>query len=86
MSWFGNLFKKTTPDVCTAHILDPIQGVHTQNWIIGNHISREDYDTFKDREGNVYVATIYEKGEPKQLLAAKSVWDPMRRHLSGDKR
>jgi hypothetical protein len=59
-----------------------MHGIQTRNWIIGESISRESYDRFKDGKGNVYVLAVYEKGEANLSLVPKSIWDQAEQHFA----
>lgn len=74
--------KATVHDGCTAHILDPMHGVQIQNWIVGDRITREAYEKFKDGKGNVYVLAVYEKGEANLSLVPKAIWDQAKQHFA----
>lgn len=61
---------------CTVHVLDPMQaGPRTETWNIGEHIGRETYEKWKDSKGDLYVLTIYEKGEPRSSVLQKEIWE-----------
>ncbi len=58
-----------------AHISDPVKGHYEENWVIGEQISKEDYDNFRDGNGEIYVWVIYEGGEPNINFVRKEMWD-----------
>jgi hypothetical protein len=72
---------------CVVHILDPkSDGAWTENWIVGEQVTREDYEKFKDREGNLYVVIWYEAGKPNSTLAPRSLWEQAAQQFSENER
>ena len=74
--------KATVHDACQVHILNPMTGKRVENWIIGQQVNRESYDNFKDRDGNLYAAIHYKKGEPNLILVQKPIWEQFARQFS----
>src|SRR6266487_1599981 len=74
--------KATVQDACVAHILDPKHGLRTENWIIGEQVTPESYEKFKDAKGNIYVAIAYEKGEANVMLVQKAIWEQVAQQFS----
>jgi len=60
---------------CKVHVLDAIRGLRVENWTLGEQVSRETYDKFKDQNGHLYMVVAYEKGEPQAAFAVKATWD-----------
>ena len=59
---------------CRANILDSVQGLRIETWIVGKQIKRETYEKFKDQNGNIHMVIAYEKGEPSAMFVAKAMW------------
>jgi hypothetical protein len=74
--------KATVHKGCVAHILDPMHGARTENWMVGEQVTTEAYEKFKDRKGNLYFVVVYEKGEPNIMLAQKSMWEQVAQQFS----
>ena len=73
MSIFDRLLGKSCPKTLTAHILDPIEGYITQQWVIGRDVfppSGANLATEKD----IYVVHAYETGKVKPIICQKSIW------------
>lgn len=73
MSIFSILFGKSAPKTVTAHILDPMKGYITQQWVIGRDVfppSGANLATEKD----IYVVNAYEDGEVKPVICSKDMW------------
>lgn len=73
MSIFSTLFGKSDPKTLTAHILDPIKGYITKQWVIGRDVfppSGANLATEKD----IYVINTYEAGKIKPIICQKSIW------------
>ena len=67
---------------CRVHILDAVRGLRTENWIVGEHVTGEAYERFKDKSGNLYAVVAYEDGKPQMSLAQKSMWEQVARQFS----
>ncbi len=74
--------KATVHDACRVHILDAVRGLHTENWIVGEHVTGEAYERFKDKSGNLYAIVAYQDGKPQMSLAQKSMWEQVARQFS----
>jgi len=61
-------------NVNKVHILDPIHGELVEYWKVDEDISRETFEKFKDKNDEIYVVHVYEKGEMKQLVVNKEIW------------
>ncbi len=65
-----------------VHMLDAAKGYHVLSWIIGEHVSEETVDNFKDEETDaIYAMTSYKEGEPETAVLRKDVWDTLKRKL-----
>lgn len=58
---------------CRVHILDSRSYTKT-TWIIGEHVSREQYEEFKDNGGEMYVLIYYEDGKPESRIVLREAW------------
>jgi len=67
---------KATLEACVVHILDSnYDGPRTENWIIGEQVSRVTYDRLKHSNGELYVIVYYERGEATIQVLKKEYWD-----------
>ena len=60
--------------IITVHILNPIKGYYTAEYVVGEHIKKEEVDEFADSKGDIYMCVYYEKGEPNWLLLKEKIW------------
>ena len=65
-------------DTVKAHILDPIRGYYSEDWVVGEDVSREHVEKFATESSEIYVVVAYESGEPKTVIAKKEIWDKQR--------
>jgi hypothetical protein len=56
-----------------AHIASPI-GNRKEDWEVGKHIQRDQYDHVKGPSGDVYVLEVFEKGEAHQHFVPENIW------------
>jgi hypothetical protein len=73
MSIFSTLFSKSDPKTVTAHILDPIKGYITQQWVIGRDVFPPSGANLA-AEKDIYVINTYEAGKVKPTICQKSIW------------
>lgn len=67
-------------DACIANILDPFQGVYKDNWVVGSHLTRKQFDEFSE-DGEVYVLVFLEAGEPVTRLTKRELWEIGRKKI-----
>ena len=57
-----------------------IGGERVENWIIGEHVTKESVANFIDRAtGEIYVGEFFKKGKPKQFLMPKKKWEEFKK-------
>lgn len=59
---------------CRVHILDPSRPYYVATWTIGEHVSRELYDRFKDTAGELYLLVYYQDDKPQMNLSPRELW------------
>jgi hypothetical protein len=65
-------------DIVRAHILDPMadEGYGVSYWKIGEYISAEQVDTFKDPEtGDIYILVVYEGEGAVTRIIKKEIFE-----------
>jgi hypothetical protein len=62
------------PKSITAHLLDPNRGYSTQQWEVGKDVEESTASTFA-KDGNLYIAVAYEKGEPHLTVCDRDTWN-----------
>ncbi len=66
-------------DVIEVHVLDP-KGNYTTQWKIGEEVSVELVDKFKNPATNeLYVLTVYEAGKPQMHIIFYTKWQEIKR-------
>jgi hypothetical protein len=72
----------TEAEGCMAYYIDPLmQEPSTRNLIIGEHITRETYEKFKDPKGNIHMVGVFKEGELERMWVTKPVWDDVLRAM-----
>lgn len=72
----------STRDHLTAHVLDPQRHYYTETWTVGENISQEQAQQFRDPSTEaVYVLVSYEEGHPKRALVSRDYWNKAKRLL-----
>ena len=66
---------------CTVHVLGPT-GTRTEGWVVGEHVSTEDYQRWKDGPGNIYLIEMYKNGEREIYFIKKEMWQRAKAALS----
>ena len=65
-------------DTVKAHILDPNRGYYSEDWVVGEDISKEHVEKFATPSSEIYVAIAYESGGPNIMITTKEIWDKQR--------
>jgi hypothetical protein len=58
-----------------AHVLDPSRTHRTLTWTVGEHVTEENYERFKDDNGDLYVLVYHEDGKQEVRVVLKHDWE-----------
>jgi len=59
----------------TVHMLSPVTNYTVEHWSVGEQVSQEHYEKFKDPEsGELYAMTTFREGQPELHLLQKRLW------------
>lgn len=73
MSIFSALFGKPGVKTVTAHILDPMNGYTTEQWLVGRDYFPPNGASVS-AEKDVYVINHYKAGKAESILCNKRIW------------
>lgn len=66
----------------TVHMLSPTSNYTVEHWTVGNEVSSEHYEKFRDIEsGELYAMVTFRGGEPELHLMRKALWTETKKKL-----
>ncbi len=57
-----------------VHMMDPLTGPQIIYWTVGEDVSQEQVNKYKDEVGDIYALTAYEAGKPTVMILSKQYW------------